>query len=191
MKKTLLFLIILITFSCKKDESLSILNGNWELVNIYVYNYSSNDYTGDWSKLIMDFDGDTLTYNSLKGINFYDTTSYTYKKLLYKLKLEINDNVLVKCDLDDFESGIKKDTIFTTTYEEDDYDFTYGGGRKYDLRIEFGKNEFYILGLSDNVLYAIKDEIVNDTLILKNYQRDYQPSTYHADYKYIFHRVLD
>jgi len=192
MKLTFIFLIILISFSCKKERLPSILDGNWELVKISVYDYSSNDYTGDWSKLILQFNGDTLTYSKLKGINFHDTTSYTYKDLLYNLKLEINESIKVMCAMTDIESGIRKDTLFTTNFEEDDYDFTYGGGGKYDLKIEFRKNRFYILGLSDGyTLYANKDEILKDTLILKNYHRDFQPSTYHADYKYIFRRTSD
>ena len=192
MKLTFIFLIILISFSCKKDRLPSILDGNWELVNISVYDYSSNDYTGDWSKIILQFNEDTLTYSKLKGINFYDTTSYTHKELLYSLKLEINDRIKVMCAMTNIASEIRKDTLFTTNFEEDDYDFTYSGGGKYDLKIEFRKNGFYILGLSDvYTLYANKDKISKDTLILKNYHLDFQPSTYHADYKYIFHRSSD
>jgi len=188
MKELFLLCLIFLVLSCnKKKEPVSPLKGNWELVKIEVKNYSSNDYTGDWNKLDINFNGDTLIYNSATGINFYDTTSYNHKEILYKLNLSIDEDIIVNCNLTDIESGISKDTTFKTSFTEGDFDFTFGGGGKYDIEIEFGENNFYIYSLSQtNILYAIKDEIVNDTLVLKDYHRDYQPTSFYADYNYFF-----
>lgn len=196
MKNIILFFLILMLFACDKNESKNLLDGNWDLVKIEVNKYASYDYTGDWSKLIMNFDGETLKYTSLSGINFFDTTFYSQKEFLYNLKLEINNNhVVIKCNKKDILTGIEQDTSYTIDYEEGNYDYTLTGGEKYNLKFEFGKNDYYIIGASDsdesNVLCSKENEIVNDSLKLSYYHTDYQPSTYYVSYEYTFHKVSD
>ena len=94
MKELFIFCLIFLVLSCnKKKESVSPLKGNWELVKIEIKKYSSNDYTGDWNKLDINFKGDTLIYNAVTGTNFYDTTSYNHKEILYKLNLSVDKDV--------------------------------------------------------------------------------------------------
>ncbi len=195
MKNMVFFFLIIMLFACDKNEPKNVLDGNWELVKIELYKYSSDDYTGDLSKFIMNFDGEKLKYTSLRVVNWDDTTYYSQKEFLYNLKLEINDHVVVKCYKKDISTGIEKDSSYTIDYEEGNYDFTFIEGEKYDLKFEFGINDFYIIGVSDsderNVLYSNKNEIVNDSLKLSFSQTDYQPASHQVSYEYIFHKVSD
>lgn len=182
IKLTFIFLIIIFSFSCKKDRLPSKLRGNWELTRIDAIDNNESENTGDWSKLIINFDGETLTYDYKKGIRYTEVEFSAHKQVLYNLKLEIDKNILVKCSKTDIETGITSDTSFTATLEEGDFDYSLAGGGTYDYKITFGQNNYYI----HNVLYVIKDDIKNDELILRD---DYSfPVTVSSrDIKYIFH----
>ena len=188
MRKVVILLLIgtlnLVFVSCEKDEPRSSIYGSWELVEIDAYSNDINEYTGDWSELIMEFDGDTLKYDYEKGINYDEVTSSTYREFLYNLKLEIDNDVLVTCNLTNIETGILSDTSFTATLEEGDFDFSRGGGGDYDFTIRFGENNFYII----NFLYASKDEIDNNFLILRTYY-SFPHDLNKMDIKYYFRRT--
>ena len=88
MKKYIFLLLSMFLFACEQKEP-SLLEGKWELVNVKVKNYRSNGYTGDWSKMTLHLNKDTLYYSYIKGVNFSDTSIYKHRELLYDLQLDI------------------------------------------------------------------------------------------------------
>jgi len=185
-------LLSIFLIACEQEEP-SLLEGKWELVNVKVKNYRSNGYTGNWSKMTMQLAKDTLYYSYIKGVNFSDTTIYKHRKLPYDLQLDIQKEIEVSCCLHDLQEGVVRDTSYIIPVSEGTFDKTPVGGEAYNYKIAFGPNRFYIKGLSDsnheNVLYIKKEDLNQDTLIIRNDHHDYQPSTYQVNYKYIFQRI--
>ena len=193
MKNLLLILLVSLFFSCDKQEPSSKTEGQWKLVKVELVNSQSDDYTGDFRKLSVQFDGDSLYYDYATGINFNEVISETKRKLSFQCLLNINNKGNVKCDVSKSEQGIVSDTTIYNNIEDGDYDFTAAGGSKYDLRIVFGNNKFYLIGTNSgnesNILYAIKGTITKDSMVLRYDYQSYQPASAYIKYLYTFHKV--
>jgi hypothetical protein len=191
--------ILLVTgflFSCEKDEDLSKLNGEWKLLSSEA-SYSNDHYyfTEGQGRLKQYFYEDTLEYE-FKVIEGIDYTTYK-EKCLYSLELEIDNetNVLVKCNLTDLETGVEKDTTFYTSIVKGKYDYLEFEGEIFDLKIEFGENNFYIAGYgqepinNENSLFIKIDEIRDDKITLRCSSNNSMLFYRAYDFEYVFEKI--
>jgi hypothetical protein len=191
MKKFIYVLFVLFLFSCEKEEITSVLSGNWKLVNVSCISSATNDYTGDWHKSSLYYNGDTLFYSTTKGINYNETVSSTQLNFMYTINMQIDkdNSIIIQAYKKEIESGTEYKGEINTRLYEGDFDNSIMGGGKYNLKISFGNNDYSLWGINDdepNTIFAIKDDIIGDSLTLRWEYKSTQPASESNNYKYTF-----
>ncbi|RLD67289.1 MAG: hypothetical protein DRI95_05060 [Bacteroidetes bacterium] len=184
----IIIIIVLSLVQCKKADT-GFLHGKWFINNITVSNYYSNDYTGQSNSIQVNFSDEIINSKYLE-YNFFDqdTLKYYEFKGIYELSIEINTNdVTIMSKLFTEDYVLIRDTIYYTIIEKGNFDFEPVGGRKYNYKINFYENNFYLIGGDGlNSLCFNEDDFNENSLKLSYYSKDFQPTTASSSCEYTF-----
>jgi len=211
---TISFLLFVLV-SCEKIKDIftdeyAFLKGEWVLEEMDINESSSYSFeTSRSSSISYSYENDSISYSYYNYYNdFGPEPEITQKssKSAYALELIINDSVQVIASVNNKTLEVERDTNYIVPYYFGEFENYIGGissratipDEKYDIKISFCKNRFFLFGDNEspnyqfycnlNNLYIKKTQVKNQLILEYSSEFIGIDDQAKSEYKYVFKR---